>query len=435
MNRSTRESTRILFTSWEGGGNVTPALTVARKLAARGHRVRFMSDEANRADARAYGLSFVPWKLAPNRPDRSRENCPMKDWEARSPQDGIGRFLNTVLFGPALNYARDVIAELAREPAELVVTSEMLPGVMAACESRGQRFALLSANLCLYPLPGMHSLGAALPPPQTDEEKALHQQIRSGVIAMFDSGLEKLNQARVALGLPALEHVIEQLDAAELYLLGTSRAFDFPVQHTPEKLKYVGPQLGEPAWSQPWVSPWPVSDTRPLVAVGFSTTFQNHAGVLQAVVDAAADLPVKTLVTLGQISHKEVIAADNAVLVQSAPHDGVMREAAVVITHGGHGTVNRALVHQKPLLIIPHGRDQDENAIRVTSRGAGLSLPCAANRDEIRRALLRLLEEPSFAQAARQLGGAIAEEAKNSRAVEFLEDLAQNSRANECVPA
>jgi UDP:flavonoid glycosyltransferase YjiC (YdhE family) len=101
-----------------------------------------------------------------------------------------------------------------------------------------------------------------------------------------------------------------------------------------------------------------------------------------------------------------------------------MRDAAVVITHGGHGTVTRALVQQRPLLVIPHGRDQNENAIRVTERGAGLSLPNTASQEEIAQALRRLLDDPNFAIAARQLGSAMAEEIRNSPAVTLLEELA-----------
>jgi len=300
----------------------------------------------------------------------------------------------------------------------------MLSGVMAACESRGQRLALLAANICLFPIPGMHSFGPGLAPARTPEEQALHDEIRQGLISMLDTGLDGLNRARIALGLLPVQHVTDQLEAADLHLLGTSRAFDFPVARLPEGIHYVGPQLDEPAWAEPWVSPWPARDPRPMIAVGFSTTFQNHAGVIQKIVDAAADLPVRTLVTLGSLQPEEVRAPRNAVLLQSAPHDAVMREASIVVTHGGHGTVTRALVQQRPLLVIPHGRDQGDNAIRVTERGAGLSLPNTATQEEIAQALRRLLEDPSLASAARQLGSAIAEEMRNSPVVPLLEEPA-----------
>ncbi len=421
MKQPTRN---ILFTTWEGGGNIPPVLTVARKLRARGHRVRLMSDRVNAEDAAAAGLAFHPWQTAPSRPDRQPTSCPLRDWEATTPQEGIGRMLDRIIFGAALDYARDLAAVLDAEPADLVVTSEMLMGVLAGCESRNQRTAILSANLCIYPIEGMPVFGPGLPPPHTAEEQALHAQIRAGTTAMLNAHLETLNRARLALGLAPLDSVLKQLDAATHHLLAAARAFDFPMAKLPSEIRYVGPQLDEPAWAKPWRSPWSENDARPLLVVGFSTTYQAHEGVLQKVVDAAAELPVRVLVTLGQIAPDTVRPATNTVIVPSAPHDAVMQQAALVVTHGGHGTVMRALKHHHPLLVIPHGRDQDENAVRVVEHGAGLRLTTASSTEEIRRALGRLLNEPSFAKAAHRLGSAIAEESKSVDIVTKLEVLA-----------
>jgi len=415
---------RFLFTTWEGGGNLPPVLTVVAKLTRLGHAVRVMGDRVNREAAEAVGAEFIPWTRAPNRSDRSRASDLFRDWEATSPQDGVLRMFDGMMFGPALAYAQDVLAELARAPADLVVSSEMLFGVMAACESVGQKLALLTANLSLFPLPGVPPFGPGLPIAQTDAERALHAQIAAGNTDLFDQGRPALNAARQALGLTALYHVFDQVKTADALLLGTSRAFDFPAEHLPDYIRYVGPQLGEPLWAASWTSPWPQTDQRPLVAVAFSTTFQNHAGVLQAVSDALSTLPVRGLVTLAGIDPAEVRASDNVVLVSSAPHDAVMREAAVVITHGGHGTVMRALAHRKPLLIIPHGRDQNDNAVRVSARGAGLVLTPGAGPQEIASAVRRLLDDDSFSQAAVRLGTAVAEEAAHSRVVAELESLA-----------
>lgn len=415
----------FLFTTWEGGGNIGPVITVARRLRARGHRVRMMSDRVTHQDAAAAGLEFHPWLTAPSRNDRTPASCPLRDWEATSPQDGIGRVLDRLMFGPALEYARDLAAVLNEEPADLVVTSEMLMGVLAACESRQQAVATLSANLCMYPIEGMPVFGPGLPPPGTPEEESLHEQIRTGTVAMLNARLDALNRARIALGLAPLDSVLEQLDVAARHLLATSRAFDYPTQKVPEAIRYIGPQLDEPAWAEPWHAPWPESDRRPLVAVGFSTTYQAHENVLQRVVDAAAEMPVRVLVTLGQIPPDAVPPAANTVLVASAPHNAVMHQATLVVTHGGHGTVMRALHHRRPMLVIPHGRDQDENAARVVSHGAGLRLTAAASTGEIRTALCRLLNEPAFSGSAHRLGTAIAEEAARVDVVAELEALAE----------
>ena len=425
----------FLFTTWEGGGSIAPVLTVVRRLVARGHRVRMMSDRCNRADAEAAGARFSPWTRAPSRPSRTRETEVLRDWETPGPA-GLMQTMDVVWTGPALAHARDLIDELRREPADLVVSSEMLFGVAVGCEAIGQRFCQLAVNVSIFPLPGVPPLGPGLPPARTEADHALHAEIAQANVAMFDHGLPAVNAARHALGLKPLAHTIDQRLAADAFLLATARAFDFAPEVLPPNVRYVGPQLGEPAWAAPWISPWPADDVRPLILAGFSTTFQNHAGVLQRVIDAAADLPVRVLVTLGgSLRADELSPAANTRLVDSAPHDAVMREAAVVVTHGGHGTVCRALCHRRPLLVVPHGRDQNDNAVRVTERGAGLSLAPDAATTDIHNALSQLLHDPGFRNAARRLGDAVAQETSHSPVAEVLEDLAAYASVEEPCPA
>jgi MGT family glycosyltransferase len=427
----TAEPKSFLLATWEGGGSVAPTLTLARKLKARGHQVRVMSDACNRPESEAAGAVFVPWTRAPSRSDRNPASEILRDWEHEGPA-GLVHAIETIWAGPALAFAQDLIAELRREPADLVVASDFLFGVIVGCQALAQPYVLFTANLSMFPLPGVPPVGPGLAPARTDAERALHDEITQGVVQVFDHGLPAINAARAAFGLPALAHTVDLPADARAILLGTARAFDFAPEALPPGISYVGPQLDHPAWAQAWDSPWPADDARPLVLVGFSTTFQNHARVLQRVIDAIAPLRVRGVVTLGgSIDAKDLQPSDNVRLVESAPHDAVMREAALVVTHGGHGTVVRALSHRRPTLVVPHGRDQNDNAVRVTERGAGLSLPPTASVEAIREALVRLLGEPAFAAAARRLGDAVARETEDSRVVERLEGLARAPAAAE----
>jgi len=217
----------FLFTTWEGGGSVTPALTVASKLSDRGHQVRVMSDQCNRPEAEAAGATFVPWTRAPSRPDRSKDSDVFRDWEVNTPQEQFQRVLDRIMAGPSLLYAEDVIEELKREPADLVVSSEMLFGVMVGCEAIGQKFALLTCNVSLFPLDGVPPIGPGLTPARTAADEALHREVARANRRMFDSGLPAVNAARAAFGLPPLASLADQHRAAERLLLGTSQAFDF----------------------------------------------------------------------------------------------------------------------------------------------------------------------------------------------------------------
>jgi MGT family glycosyltransferase len=412
----------FLLATWEGGGSVAPVLTVARKLVDAGHRVRVMSDACNRPEAEAAEAEFRPWTRAPSRPDRSRESDLLRDWDAPTPVEGLMKSIDVLWAGPALAQARDLIEELEREPADLVVANEMLFGVPAACEALAQPYAILSVNVSLLPLPGVPPMGPGLPPAQTDEDRAMHAAIAEQMIGLLDHGLPAVNAARAELGLAPLAHLIDQSRDAPL-LLATSRAFDFPSDALPANVRYVGPQLGEPSWADDWRPA--AKDARPMVLVGFSTTFQNHTGVVQRVIDALGELPVRGVVTLGDsLAEDELTAPGNVELVRHARHDALMREAAVVVTHGGHGTVCRALAHGLPMLVVPHGRDQNDNAVRVSHRGAGLTLMPDASTEAIGAALRRLLHEPSFTEAAARLGSAVAAETAQSAVVAELEALA-----------
>jgi len=415
----------FLFTTWEGGGSVAPALTAARKLADRGHRVRVMSDACNRPEAEAAGAEFVAWTRAPSRPDRSRDTDILRDWDVAEPIDGLGRLIDGIMTGPALAYAEDVIEELGRRPADLVVNSEILPGVSAAAEVLGVPFAHLCCNVSLFPMPGVPVLGPGFAPPETDEQAAMQAQVRAATIAYFDRGLPALNAARKALGIAPLGSLSEHPFRADRMFLATARAFDFAPRVLPDRVSYVGPLLGEPAWAEPWQSPWGAGERRPLVAVSFSTGFQNQIASLQRVADALGRLPVRGLITLGDtVLPNEIVTSDNVKLMHSAPHDAVMREADLVVGHGGHGTTLRALIHRCPQLVVPHGRDQHDNAIRVTERGAGLSLMPDAHVTEFEQAIARLLREPAFTHAAADLGGRIRSEIERSPLVADLEALA-----------
>ena len=100
---------------------------------------------------------------------------------------------------------------------------------------------------------------------------------------------------------------------------------------------------------------------------------------------------------------------ENVRLVPGADHDAIMREASVVVTHAGHGTVMRALAHGLPMLCLPMGRDQNDNAARAAARGAGIRLPREAPSPEIAKALQSLLTDPAWRRAAATLGDAIAD--------------------------
>jgi UDP:flavonoid glycosyltransferase YjiC (YdhE family) len=235
------------------------------------------------------------------------------------------------------------------------------------------------------------------------------------------------NKARRAFGLAPLgtvEELAGEYHRADLRLIQTSEAFDFPITPPPPNVRYVGAVLDEPDWTGTWKNPWPEADPRPFVVASLSATFQDQRGVLQRIIAALGTLEVRGLVTLGPaMAGERFDLPPNVVAVPSAPHARLFPHAAALVTHAGHGTVMRALVHGVPLLCLPMGRDQDDNAARVFARGAGLRLRPSARPRRIAAAIRRLLGEPGFRARAERLGRIIADDAAADRGVAELEAI------------
>ena len=414
---------RYLFTTWEGGGHVQPMLLVARDLAARGHAVLALSDPCNAADAAALDVPFRAWTTAPFQTGKTRDDDRLKDHEADKPLAVIQRLLDRVMAGPALAYANDTLAAIDAFAPDVVVSQELLLGPMAAAQARGLPLVLLAANVWSLPtMPGAPPFGAGMLPATSDEERAMHAMVGQMSRTFFQAGLPDLNAARAALDLPPLDDLFDQLDAAKAILLATSQAFDFAPDPLPAPFAHVGPYLADPAWVEPFASP---PGDAPLVVVSFSSLYQAQEPALRAIIAALGQLPVRGVVTTGPtIDPADFDAPDNVVIIRSAPHGELLKDAALFVTHAGHGSTLRPLLAGVPLLCLPMGRDQNDNAARVVHRGAGLTLPADASSDAIAAAVRRLLDEPAFMTAAQALGAAIRADETARDAAARLEALA-----------
>jgi len=420
----------FLFAHWEGGGNTPPMLAVVRRLLARGHDVRVLGDPCNASEIEAAGATFVSWTRAPRRPDKSIDSDRIRDWEVKSPPAMIGRLRDHLVTGPSLGYAQDVIEEVKRRPADVVVPSELLLGAMAGAEAAGVPCVALAANIYLFPLPGVPPFGPGLQPATNVFGRLRDWMIKTMTLREFGKGTRAFNTTRRTLGLDPVRHPFDQLQRLARFLVLTSESFDFPCGSRPASVVYAGPELDDPAWASRWRSPWSASDRRPLVLVGFSTTFQNQIDALRRVIEALRDLDVRAVVTTGPaIDASSLPRSSNVHVCESAPHSDVLKEAAAAVTHAGHGTVIRALAAGVPLVCMPMGRDQNENAARVAYRGAGVRVKPSAAPDAIRRALRDVLASPRYRERAQTLGDAILRDARGSRAVPVLEEVAARSAA------
>lgn len=415
--------THYLFTQWDGGGSLPPELTVVRKLVEAGHAVTVLGDPVTEPEVRAVGVTdFRPWANAPHHQTRLAEDDYIRDWELRNPLAMLRNLMDTLMVKPAPTFARETLTVIDDVKPDAVAASFTLLGAMLAAQARRIPCAALVPNVVSLPAEGMPPFGSGFTPATGPIGRVRDRTMNAMVDRLWNKGLPELNAARRSLGLAPLHRLLAQYEEIERVLALTAAAFDFPAD-LPANVRYVGPQLDDPSWAEPW-SPR-LNDGRPLVLVAMSTTFMDHVDQLQRVVTSLGSLPVRGFVTTGPaIDPRQITAPENVEVVRSAPHQQVLAHADVLVTHGGHGTVLKGLLAGVPIVCMPTGRDQPDNAVRLTHRGAGVKISKNASPHKIAAAVRRVLDDPSYQSGATRLGDQIRAESANTSAVAELEALA-----------
>jgi UDP:flavonoid glycosyltransferase YjiC (YdhE family) len=360
----------FVFVTWNGGGNVTPALGIARALAKHRHTVVFLGEETQRRRIEATGFAFTAYTRFP-------------DWDGAPPQkpaEWQRLLMRTIWMNDGL--ADDLTAVLARSPADMVIVDCMLAGILA----KSHRFGVPTAVL-------VHSLFAS-------------------VLDMRDTLLTMGNRLRVEAGLPALDAAAMQWERKDLVLVATLREFDGITDDPAPHVRYVGPVFERQLMPPDWRLPWDRDDQRPLVVTSFSTMpGQTSPARLQQVLDSLESLPLHILLATGPFPPEILTVPPNAAVFGCIPHMVILPHAALAINHAGHGSVMAALAHGVPLVCMPSlGADQDIIARRVEALGAGIAIHGQARANELRSAVEQMMAVPAYRVAAERMAMLIGRE-------------------------
>ena len=146
---------------------------------------------------------------------------------------------------------------------------------------------------------------------------------------------------------------------------------------------------------------------------------------------ASAEEPVRVVATTNLVAPQHPIEVPaNATLVEWLSYSQLIPIASAIVSHGGHGTIARALGAGTPVLVCPIIGDMSETAMRVDWAGAGLSLPWRLCRPApLRWATQRLLHEPCFTAQAEEIAAWGRTNDGAARGAELVERLALKSLA------
>lgn len=443
------EPRSFLFVTWEGGGNLPAVLGVAGQLSARGHRVRVLGEPCMAAAVAAVGADLLQFTRHFVRTDAGAPL--LTDFREKSPLAALANTMRQVMYGPASVVADETAAAIAAERPAVVVVDYLMPGALVAAEVAGVPRAVLWHTPEYLPGPGRPAAGPGFYP-RADALGRLRDGLLTALFLRVTAPFTaEFNEARGRFGLPPLrgaKELVGEFHRADLRLIQTSRSFDFPLDPAPRNVRYVGAVLDDPHWvasgvaaAQPdgspraqargqTASPPPAASATepPLVVAGFSSTFQDQAEPLRRTIEALGRLPVTGLVSTGPALDGAGIGAartpSNVTVSRVVDHRAAFPRAAAVVTHAGHGTVMRALAAGAPLVCLPMGRDQNDNAAKVAYHGAGLRLPKSASARRIAAAVERVMTDQRFKLAAERLGEEVRRDSAAGHAVTELERLA-----------
>jgi UDP:flavonoid glycosyltransferase YjiC (YdhE family) len=373
-------------------------LALGRELAARGHEVTLQTWSRWADHVRAAGMRFEP---APEYHVFPTREQPLKPYAA------------------VVKAARE-IEPLVRELRPDAVVADILTLAPAlAAEIAGVPVATLIPHVHPAGGPGFppYSFGARLP--RTAVGRALWRGVQGPMTAGLARGRDELNETRARLGLPALGHFHGGI-SRELALVGTFPQLEYP-RRWPAHTHVVGPLM----WEPPGEDVEPPAGDGPVVLVAPSTSQDPEQALLRAALEGLADLPVRVLGTWNRRPPPRPLRAPaNARLVEWVSYARTMPRCDVVVCHGGHGTVVRALSSGCAVVVCPAAGDMNENAARVDWAGVGVRLPRRwAGPRAVRLAVRRLLAEPERRARARALETWVGAHDPGRRAADEVERL------------
>ena len=392
---------RFLVAAFGDAGHAFPAIGLARALAARGNEVVVETWEHWREAVEGEGLGFAAAQEYKTFPP---------------PAPGAD--------GPSAADAALALVPYLREQRFDVVVSDILTLAPAlAAERAGLRRATLIPHL--YPVhePGLPFFAFGALAPRTAAGRVVWRGALPLLMGGLRRGREELNHSREVVGLEPTERFHGGI-SERLALVATFPQLEYG-RRWPSGVHVTGPIGFE----------LPYRDVRlpdgegPLVVVATSTAQDPECRLVRVALEALADEPVRVLATTNRWVPEPPLAAvpPNAVLVDWLGYTQAMAAADLVVCHGGHGTVARALGAGKPLLCCPAVGDMTENGVRVAWSGAGLSLPWRLlGRGSLRAVVRRLLGDGSFRDRAGEIAAWGREHDGAQRGAELVEELGRS---------
>ena len=422
---------RFLITVWPFPSHFFPLLSVAGALRERGHEVAFYSGTKAREAVESEGHRWFGFQQVDDQ--RVDELLFARDqyasWRGAL---HVRALFREWLLGTVPGQLADLRPVLAAWKPDAIVCETSMWGPLLVLHETGEVpvavFSTVAA--CLLPGPEVAPPGMGLPRPTTFGRKLMAGAVAAATNVLARGLRREVDALRARHGLaPLAVSVTEHTGRLPLYLVPTVPEFDYERRDLPPSVRYVGPCLWSPvtdAVPPAWLRDLP--HDRPWVHVTEGTMHTQEPILLRAAARGLGGRDLHVVMTTGGRRDPAGLGlgalAANVHVENWLSHRYLFPRTDVVVTTGGAGTVMTALEAGVPLVVVPTEWDKPENAQRVVEAGVGLRIaPCRLTPARLRRAVERVLSDPSFRAQAQRLAAALGRRRGPARAAELLAQL------------
>jgi UDP:flavonoid glycosyltransferase YjiC (YdhE family) len=407
-------SRRIVINCWGSYGDLFPYIGLALALKARGYRPVVATAKIYQPRVEDAGIEYG--HVGPDLDTSDPSLFERVMHPSRGPEVIVCELLL-----PKLQETCDQLSS-AIAGADLLVTHPITYAAPVLAEHRKLRWV----STALAPMQFFSVTDLPVFPnlPQLVHARRLGAWVSRGLVAvakrMTRPWVEPIHELRARLGLPpSLKHpMFEGVFSPHLTLAMFSKALGAPQPDWPPNVKttgfvfYNGPDpLSSELEQFLAAGPPPVVFTLGTSAVGAAGRFYHES------LEAAARMGVRAVLLTGGFEQNRPAGPipSGALFLDRAPHQLLFPRARAIVHQGGVGTTGQALRSGRPMLVVPHGHDQPDNAFRVTNLGVARTLyPQSYTAGRVTRELQRLLggdyqvRAETTAALVRQEGGAEA---------------------------
>jgi UDP:flavonoid glycosyltransferase YjiC (YdhE family) len=414
----------VVITCWGSHGDLFPYIGLALALQARGHRPVIATNPGYRELVEREGIEFADAgpPIDPNAPNAAELFERVMD--ARKGSEVIVRELLMPQLRQTYEELRSAVAG-----ADLLVTHPITFAAPLVAEHA--RLPWLSTVLAPLSFFSAHDDVVLPTAPRLNDIPLIGPWLAHTILRLARPALrrwvEPVDRLRAELGLPRGGHpMVEGQYSPHGTLALFSRVLAEPQRDWPPHTTVTGPVFfNEAPALEPQLEEFLAAGEPPVVftlgtsAVGAAGRFFHESAA------AAARLGVRAvLLTGGFARNRPERLPPNVLLVDRAPHQLLFPRASVLVHQVGAGTTAQGLRSGRPMLLVPHGHDQFDNARRVRKLGlARTVLPNDYRAERIARDLSALLSDASYRERAAATAAIVRAEGGAETAAEVIERL------------